>query len=90
MARGWESKSVESQIESARSDQTSPARKHLTPEMADALRRRDSLKLARTHLLEQIRNSQNPRHREMLEKALADLEKQLTATDARARSASGS
>lgn len=90
MARGWESKSVESQIESARFEQTSPARRHLAPEMADALRRTESLKLARTRLLEQIRSSRNPRHREMLEKALADLEKQLTAAEARTRSASGS
>jgi len=90
MARGWESKSVESQIESAHSDSKTTSRKRLTREMAEALRRTESLKLARTRLLEQLSASQHPRHREMLQKALAALEKQLAAPVARARSASGS
>jgi hypothetical protein len=33
--------------------------------------------LARTHLLQQLQAAQNPRHRAMVEKALADLEAQL-------------
>ncbi len=82
MARGWESKSVESQIESARSEQPSSSKKHLSPEKAEALRRKESLLLARTRLLQRIRSSQNPRHLEMLEKALADLEKLLAAASA--------
>jgi hypothetical protein len=82
MARGWESKSVESQIESAGSDRSKPAKERLTPEMAAAVRKRESLLLARTHLQQQIQASQNRRHRAMLERALADVEKQLAATNA--------
>jgi hypothetical protein len=89
MARGWDSKSVESQIESARSDQGNPAKQRLTPEMAAAARKRESLLLARTHLQQQIQVSQNPRHRAMLESALADLEKQLAAVDPTARGLPG-
>ena len=79
MARGWESKSVESQIESARSEGMKPAKQPVTPEMTATLRKRETLLLARTHLLQQIQAIQHPRHLAMLESALAALEKQLTA-----------
>ena len=38
MARGWESKAVESQIEAARSDQAASSEERLTPDKADAHR----------------------------------------------------
>jgi hypothetical protein len=79
MARGWESKSVESQIESAHQGQVSSRKKTVTPEKAAAIRKQNSLKLARTRLVQQMTSSQNPRHLEMLEKALADLDKLLAA-----------
>jgi hypothetical protein len=47
--------------------------------MTATLRKRETLLLARTHLLQQIQASQHPRHLAMLESALAALEKQLTA-----------
>ena len=68
---------MESQIESARSDQLAVDHKRLTPEMAEAARKKESLLLARTRLLDQIQASRYPRHREMLETALADLDKTL-------------
>jgi hypothetical protein len=77
MARGWESKSVESQIEAARSDGAAHAPKRRDPENAEAERKKQTLLLARAHILGQIEASQNPRHREMMENALADLEKLL-------------
>ena len=77
MAGGWESKSVESQIESAGSDRMASAGKRLSPEGAEALRKKKTLLLARTRLLDQIQACQNPRHREMIERAVADLEKSL-------------
>jgi hypothetical protein len=77
MARGWESKSVESQIESSQSERAAPAKTPAEPESAEARRKRDTLLLARAHILEQIHASSNPRHREMMENALADLEKLL-------------
>jgi hypothetical protein len=77
MARGWESKSVESQIESAGSDRTAPAAKRRDPETAEAIRKKQTLLLARAHLLAQMEACQNPRHLAMIENALADLEKSL-------------
>jgi hypothetical protein len=81
MARGWESKAVESQIEAARSDRVASSEERVTPEKADAHRKKETLLLARTHLLQQLQSSQNPRHREIVERALADLEKQLASTE---------
>jgi hypothetical protein len=75
MARGWESKSIEAQIESAEtSDQESSHHDHQDPER---LRQRQALVLSRSRVLQQLEVSQNPRHREMLNQALADLEAQL-------------
>jgi len=75
MARGWESKSVESQIESAEiSNQESSQDDHQDP---DRLRRHQALLLSRSRVLQQLRASQNPRHREMLNQALTDLESEL-------------
>jgi hypothetical protein len=68
-------------MEAARSDQVASSEERLTPEKAEARRRKETLLLARTHFLRQLQSSQNPRHREIIEKALADLEKQLASID---------
>jgi hypothetical protein len=81
MARGWESKGVESQMEAARSDQEASSKEHVTTEKADAHRKKETILLARTYLLQQLQSSQNPRHREIIEKALADLQKQLASIE---------
>ena len=64
-------------MESSQFDHVPSSKRELTPEMAKALRKRESLLLARTHLLQQMQAAQNPRHREMMQRALGDLEKQL-------------
>lgn len=79
MARGWESKSVESQIEASRSEKTSSVKQPPDAEEADLRRKKETLRLARVHLLVQIQSSSNPRHREMMERALADLDKLLAS-----------
>jgi putative heme iron utilization protein len=77
MARGWESKSVESQMETAKAERKESAQKRLTPEGAAALRKKETLLLARAHLQQQMQASQHPRYQVMLQNALAELEKQL-------------
>lgn len=75
MARGWESKSIESQIESAEtSNQESSQDDHQDPER---MRRHQALLLSRSRVLQQLRVSQNARHRDMLNQALSELESQL-------------
>ena len=78
MARGWESKSVETQIDMAE-DRTAAARaKVLSQETLDQLRKKESLLMSRTRVVRDIQSAQNPRYKAVLSKALADLDAQLT------------
>jgi hypothetical protein len=77
MARGWESKSVESQMETSQSNKEETGKKRLSPELAAAMRKKETVLLARAHLQQQMQLSQHPRRLEMLANALADLEKKL-------------
>jgi hypothetical protein len=75
MARGWESKFVEAQVESAETSQETSDQDNPDPERT---RQHEALLLSRSRVLQQLQLSQNPRHREMLNQALADLEAQLS------------
>jgi hypothetical protein len=78
MARGWESKSVEAQIESARARE-GHQRPRLTPEQAAAEKKRDSLLLQRTRVLHDLDKCRDDRYRKTLTDGLTYLEAQLTA-----------
>ena len=77
MARGWESKSVEAQIDMAQTARANAPMKTLSPEALDRIRRKESLSLSRTRVVREMEAAQNPRYRAVLGKALADLEAQL-------------
>ncbi|HEY4359454.1 MAG TPA: hypothetical protein VGN17_00710 [Bryobacteraceae bacterium] len=77
MARGWESKSVEEQIEAAH-ERLKPRKPQLTPEEAEDERKRDGLLLQRTRILHQIEACRDERYRKTLSDGLAYLETQLT------------
>jgi hypothetical protein len=77
MARGWESKSVEAQIESREDRQSAGVTARLTLAQAELLRKKKGLLLARTKVLRDLETAQNPRYRETLNMALADLEGKL-------------
>jgi hypothetical protein len=77
MARGWESKSVEAQIESAVGKPKTPSEPRLSPEQVQNLRDKESLELSRTRVQRELASSANPRYQEILRKALADLEGKL-------------
>ena len=89
MARGWESKSVESQMETSQSKQNESGKKRVTPEAAATQRKRETLLLAQTHLQQQLQTSPHPRHRSMIETALTELEKQLADLGAAGGSSPG-
>lgn len=78
MARGWESKAVEAQIESAQQRAAQAARK-LTPQQATEEMKRDSLLLQRTRILRELQNCRDPRYRQTLFSGLQYLETQLAA-----------
>jgi hypothetical protein len=75
VARGWESKAIESQQESA----ADAKRKLSTVSPLDASRQaaRNTLMLARTRALSDLQSACAPAHRAMLEQAIADLDQRL-------------
>jgi hypothetical protein len=81
MAKGWESKSVEAQIEAAQSKVRRPPQKPIDPAQIDLLRKKQMLNLSRTRVMRDLESSVNPRYQQMLRRALADLDEQLIALD---------
>jgi len=77
MARGWESKAVEGQVDEFKS-KTGPKQKEtLTQEQAENSRQRGVLLLARTRVQHELEVSYDPRRQEQLKSALAHLDEQL-------------
>jgi hypothetical protein len=74
MARGWESKSVESQIEDAKSSDRGEL---LTPEQREVKRKRESLELSRRRVLQDLEATQSAVRRTSLEQALAFLDEEI-------------
>jgi hypothetical protein len=75
VARGWESKSIESQQDDARS--TAEPKHRLSLQQRDLESRKQALQLARSRTLQQIHSTENPRYRTILERALKELDEQL-------------
>jgi hypothetical protein len=76
VARGWESKQIEDQqAEAGRSSVKSG--QPMTPNDAARQRAKESLRLSRQRVLQQLEASTNPRHRELLELELNALEEKL-------------
>jgi hypothetical protein len=76
MARGWESKSVESQMEDAENRKKLSAT-YLTPQQKIRQSELESLELSRTRVLHDLTGTLHPRHRESLEAALKFLEEKI-------------
>jgi hypothetical protein len=77
MARGWESKSIESQVEAAEARRESRGRPQVTAAEAEKVRRRESLLLSRTRVLHDLQGTLNERYRETLSAALKHLDEKL-------------
>ena len=75
MARGWESKSIQDQIEAAQERRQSAPQ--LTPEQIAKQNRIDSLLLQRTRVMRDLETSRKGRHQTALTAGLEYLEKQL-------------
>lgn len=76
MARGWESKAIEAQQAEA-SEEKSTLRAKMTPQQAARKRHIDGLVLSRQRVRQQLAAAHDPRLRQMLEGALADLDLRL-------------
>jgi hypothetical protein len=78
MARGWESKSVEQQQEEM-SEQRKTLRPPISTNEQKRNRKRDGLLLSRQRLTQQLQAACNPRHRQILEQGIAELNRQLSS-----------
>jgi hypothetical protein len=78
MARGWESKSIEQQQEEMAQQRETP-RAPIPSAQQKRNREREGLVLSRERLAQQLQTATKPRHREMLEQALAEIDRQLAA-----------
>ncbi len=80
MARGWESKDVESQVEVAATEapQQKAPQGSKSPEQIQREQQRKDLQLSRTRVLNELNAATHPNHRKSLEAALAHLEEKLS------------
>lgn len=76
MARGWESKAVESQMELAQTESKSNDHRP-TVEQKMAHRERDGLLLARSRVMQQLESSTNEHYRQSLQQALSELDEKI-------------
>jgi histidinol dehydrogenase len=76
MARGWESKSVEAQMEEVKDVQPSGKRSLTDGEKKDQ-RERDNLKLSRAYVAQQIEAASNEKYKESLRQALQEIDQKL-------------
>jgi len=77
MARGWESKDVESQVEATEAPKQKPGSGPKTPEQLKREQERKDLQLSRTRIANDLASATHPNHRKSLEAALAHLDKKI-------------
>ena len=77
MARGWESKSIEAQVQEAQSTREQPRKEKRPAQEAELMRRKEVLTLAITRVRKQLESVSEPRYRDQLFAALTSLEAEL-------------
>ena len=81
MSRGWESKSVESQMEEAAGRRSAGRRTPATPEQIRIRSERESLELSRTRVLRDLEIATHPRRQKQLQAALDYLDQKLAGLE---------
>ncbi len=84
MARGWESKAVESQIEAAETRASQSRARQVSQDQLNRQRERESIELSRTRVLRDLAAATNPKYREQLEQSLQYLDEKLKSFSANA------
>jgi hypothetical protein len=77
MARGWESKSVEAQIEEKSTSSNQGPDKPASHAEIQRKSHRANLQLSRKRILQELESSTNERYSDMLRRSLAELDGQL-------------
>jgi hypothetical protein len=78
MARGWESKDVESQVELLEAKQEKSTSAAKTAEQLRRDQERKDLQLSRVRIANDLESATHPQHRKSLEAALAHLDKKIS------------
>lgn len=79
MARGWESKAVEAQMEEAeRAPDEAPS---VSSDEPQKQHRRNALHLTRSHLTRQLQNARSVAHRQMLHQSLRAIDEELATLE---------
>jgi hypothetical protein len=79
MARGWESKSIEAQIELANSEPFQNSEQQPSAVERQALIKRRDLMLSRRRILQQLESGPNERYSQLLRRTLAGLDAEIAA-----------
>ena len=79
MARGWESKAVEEQMEIAKESGGKKEKQPLTDGEKRARHERDNLKLSHAYIVHQVEASTNERYTRSLRQALSEIDEKLAA-----------
>ena len=77
MARGWESKSIESQQDDRAAEAAAKAQAPVSSEDAARVARKRTLELALARAIADLKTATHPSHRQMLDAAIAALTAQL-------------
>ena len=77
MARGWESKSVEDQMDEAKADRDAQIKPRLSAEDRERHTRTQSLRLSRSRIAGLLKTTRSDRYRAQLERTLEELDAQL-------------
>jgi len=77
MARGWESKDVESQVEATEAPKQKPHSGPKTPEQLARQEQCKDLQLSRIRIVNDLAAATHPNHRKSLEAALAHLDNKI-------------
>ncbi len=77
VARGWESKSVEEQINEHQAESQSPDKHNPGRRESEQRTRREGIRLARSRTLTALESTQDERYRALLERTLAHLDSEL-------------
>ena len=78
MARGWESKDVESQVEADQAPKGHYGKNEKSPDQLRREKERKDLQLSRVRIAHDLESASNPNHKRSLEAALAHLDKKLS------------
>ena len=81
MARGWESKDAEAQVEATEAPKQKSGSGPKTPEQLMREQSRKDLELSRIRIANDLASATHPNHRKSLEAALAHLDKKIADLD---------